>query len=174
MRVRLSTRWFVSVLFILIAVSSFADDTNAPPAVGVTTNENGKLTITTTKGVTYENCKITRAEPDGLSLFHSKGIAKIPFTELPPQFAKRYGYDPKEAYEYSREMAKRRAEFAKEQERAAERRQRELARQSRSSSSSSSSSRSSSRRSSGNERVIILPPGASQGQIDAAREASMW
>jgi len=115
-----------------------AEETNAP-VVGVTTNESGKLTITTTKGVTYENCKIKRAEPDGLSIFHSKGIAKIPFSELPLEFAKRYGYDPKKAYEYAREMAKRRAKFTEKQQHAAERTRRERARQSRSSSSSSRS-----------------------------------
>jgi len=87
-------------------------DTIASPAVGVTTNENGKLTITTTKGVTYENCKIKRAEPDGLTVFYSKGIAKIPFPELPPELAQRHGYDPKKAYEYAREAAKRRAAAA--------------------------------------------------------------
>jgi len=109
------------IVFTSMVTSSRADETNAP-AVGVRTNESGKLTITTTKGITFENCKLTRAEPDGLTLLHSKGIAKLPFSELPPEFAKRYGYDPQKAYQYARDAAEKRAEFASEQQRASQRR----------------------------------------------------
>ncbi|MCF7854907.1 MAG: hypothetical protein K9N51_08920 [Candidatus Pacebacteria bacterium] len=139
MNLILTVQRFVYVLFILLAVTCYGDCTNAP-VTGVTTNENKKLTITTTKGVTYDNCKITRVEPDGISIFHASGIAKVPFTELPSEFAKCYSYDPKQAYEYSREMAQKRAQFSHEQQRAAERRQSETSRSSGSSGSGSSGS----------------------------------
>jgi hypothetical protein len=50
--------------------------------------------ITTLNGTTYIRCKISRVEPDGISVFHSKGISKIPFPDLPEEMQKQYNYDP--------------------------------------------------------------------------------
>lgn len=58
-------------------------------------------TITTTTGMKYERCTITRVEPDGLSILHSRGAAKIAFTQLPSVYATRYGYDPAKATQYT-------------------------------------------------------------------------
>lgn len=111
-----------------LAFTAVAADTNLAPQetsstnAAATTNKTNALTITTTRGVTYKNCKIRRVEPDGISISHSSGIAKIPFGELPREYATQYGYDPQKAGQYARDMAQRRAEFAEEQERAAARR----------------------------------------------------
>ena len=51
-------------------------------------------------GVTYTNAKITRVEPDGITLTHSRGIAKIPFQELSDEIQKAYNYDPAKAASY--------------------------------------------------------------------------
>ncbi len=64
--------------------------------------------ITTTSGVVYENCTLTRVEPDGISVRHVCGVAKIPFPELPPEYAKAYDYDPDKAYVYAEEAARKR------------------------------------------------------------------
>lgn len=66
-----------------------------------------RINITTAVGVVYENCAITRAEPDGISVRHLCGVAKIPFPELPPEYAQAYDYDPDEAREYAEEMARK-------------------------------------------------------------------
>jgi len=97
------------------------EDGHTGSRVGVTTNEQGRLSITTAKGITYQNCRLTRAEPDGLSFTHSKGIAKIPFWELPPAFAKEHGYDPKAARHYSSLQAEKRSRYNQLRERPARR-----------------------------------------------------
>jgi hypothetical protein len=50
-------------------------------------------TITTISGTTYQECKFDKATPDGISFFHSTGVAHIPFTDLDPALAASFGYD---------------------------------------------------------------------------------
>jgi len=78
--------------------------------------------ITTSKGKTYINARITQIEPDGISLIHAGGIAKIPFWELTEDIQKKYGYDPVKATEYHKkslmaQAERRRHEAKAEQER---------------------------------------------------------
>ncbi len=80
-----------------------------------------RITIVTTSGTEYLNCRITRVEPDGISIMHSRGIAKIPFAELPEQFRDQYGYNPEQAAQYSRAAAQHRAAAAAERDEAARR-----------------------------------------------------
>jgi len=47
--------------------------------------------ITTVSGVTYERCRVTNVQPDGISISHSRGVATIPFTDL-PQSIQEMGY----------------------------------------------------------------------------------
>jgi hypothetical protein len=49
----------------------------------------------TTKGQEYKDANVSRVEPDGIVIKFSGGIVKIPFTELPPEIQRKYGYDPK-------------------------------------------------------------------------------
>ncbi len=110
-----------------------AEDTNAPPASAA----DDRPTITTRSGVTYERCKVRRVEPDGLNVFHSKGIAKIPFSELPEEYQKKYGYDAEQAATYSKQKAearrraaaRRQAEWEQQRAAAAKRKASEPAKQ---------------------------------------------
>src|SRR6266404_7227737 len=53
----------------------------------------------------YKNATISRAEPDGIVVMHSAGIVKIPFSELTPEYAKRFGYDPAKAASFTAQQA---------------------------------------------------------------------
>jgi hypothetical protein len=64
-------------------------------------------TIVTTKGEKFKDAKITRAEPDGLVVTHSSGVAKIPFTDLSPDLQKKYHYDAKEAQRFAAETGEK-------------------------------------------------------------------
>ncbi len=61
-----------------------------------------RITIKTTDGKVYEKCKVKRVEPDGIVVFHTGGIGKILFTEMPEDIQKKYGYDPEKAANYQK------------------------------------------------------------------------
>ncbi|WP_035604465.1 hypothetical protein [Haloferula sp. BvORR071] len=65
--------------------------------------------LTTTDGKTYKAVTVTKVEPDGLSISHEEGTAKVPFTKLPEEVRRLHGYDPEKADAYLKE--KRRAEL---------------------------------------------------------------
>lgn len=65
------------VACLLVTASSFAGDS-----------------ITTRKGTTYENIKVTRVDPDGITIRHPGGIVKLFFPELTKEDQDKYGYDP--------------------------------------------------------------------------------
>jgi hypothetical protein len=74
--------------------------------------------ITTEAGITYCKCKIVRVESDGITFFHSKGVAKIPFPDLPKIYSDIYNYDPEQAEKYSLAVAKRQTWFVASQQKA--------------------------------------------------------
>lgn len=49
----------------------------------------------------YKNARITEVEPDGVTITHSVGITKVPYTLLPEGLRKRFHFDPKVAREYT-------------------------------------------------------------------------
>ena len=53
----------------------------------------------------YKNTTITRVEPDGVVITHSAGIVKIPFSELPPEYAQRFSYDKSKGEKFTSEQA---------------------------------------------------------------------
>jgi hypothetical protein len=55
--------------------------------------------ITTLKGETFKKATVTRVEPDGITVTHAAGVAKIPFSDLPKEWQEKYGYDPQKAAE---------------------------------------------------------------------------
>jgi len=78
---------------------------------------DNRVIITTVSGVTYSNCTVRRVEPDGINVFYSKGIAKIPFTDLPESYREKYGYDPEKATAYRQAVTKNQsAAWARQQE----------------------------------------------------------
>lgn len=67
--------------------------------------------LTTTDGKTYAGITVTKVEPDGISITHATGSAKVPFTKLPEELQKKHGYDAEKSEAYLKEQAKRRAEL---------------------------------------------------------------
>jgi hypothetical protein len=65
------------------------------------------LDITTQKGVAYRHCKVTRVDPDGLSVTHSTGVTRIPFEDLPKSLQQQYHYDPSKAAAYRKTIEDR-------------------------------------------------------------------
>lgn len=55
----------------------------------------------------YRDAKVTRAEPDGLTVMHSAGIAKIPFEELSDDLRAKYHYDAAAAQSYGAQQRQR-------------------------------------------------------------------
>lgn len=56
--------------------------------------------ITTLSGKKYQNITVTRVEPNGISISHDEGLAKIPFADLSNEQRTKYGYDPKKAAQF--------------------------------------------------------------------------
>lgn len=57
--------------------------------------------LTTTKGVVYKNVRVRSVEPDGVIYFHTSGVVKILFDELPTEVRKQHGYHPRQAKLYA-------------------------------------------------------------------------
>jgi len=83
----------------------------------------------TSDGKEYKNATVNHVEPDGIVITHSFGILKIPFTELPMDVQKRFGYDAEkiEAERATATAAARAAEEKQAEERRAAERERRVA-----------------------------------------------
>ena len=66
----------------------------------------------TVSGKEYKNVTVSRVEPDGIVIKFSRGIVKIPFTELSPEIQKKYGYGSQAAGAYSAEQNQQQAALA--------------------------------------------------------------
>ncbi len=60
--------------------------------------------ITTLRGQTFRRCEIVRVHPDGVFFTHSRGVAKILFTDLSASWRSSTGYDPAKAAAYQIEI----------------------------------------------------------------------
>jgi hypothetical protein len=69
----------------------------------------GAEDLTTTEGRVYKNVTVRKVEPDGLSISHESGLAKIPFSKLPAEVQKKHGYDPAKGKAYAEEEGKKQA-----------------------------------------------------------------
>lgn len=56
--------------------------------------------ITTLSGKIYEECVVKEVTPVGIKIYHTKGIAKIPFSDLSGRYKRRYNYDPEKERVY--------------------------------------------------------------------------
>ncbi len=67
--------------------------------------------ITTEAGEVYESVTVTKVTPSGIRIFHSTGVAGIPFEDLSKELQEKFGgFDPEEAEAYrSKQNALRRA-----------------------------------------------------------------
>lgn len=66
------------------------------------------VTIETVRGKVYEQCRVLKREPDGVSFAHSRGVAKVLFAEMGEPLRTELGYDAKKADAYERERAESR------------------------------------------------------------------
>ena len=53
--------------------------------------------LETKAGKVYEHAKVRKIEPDGISIIHDAGTAKVPFEGLSPELQIVFGYDPQKA-----------------------------------------------------------------------------
>ena len=65
-------------------------------------------TIETVQGKSYERCKIIKREPDGISFSHSKGMAKVLFSDFSEPMRNALGYDAVKADAYEKDQAESR------------------------------------------------------------------
>jgi hypothetical protein len=70
----------------------------------------------TLDGKEYKNVKVSRVEPDGIVITFSGGIVKLPFTELPGEVQKKYGYDSQAAATYTAEENQKLAALAQQRQ----------------------------------------------------------
>jgi hypothetical protein len=86
------------------------DATNPAPRTGMAAAQaTNRVDITTQDGQVFKNCKITKVEPDGITVFYAQGVVKINFTNLPAEYRTKYGYDQEKAEAYSRMVDEKRA-----------------------------------------------------------------
>jgi hypothetical protein len=105
----------LSTLSMVLSLTMAHAETNGPPSSDP--KPDAWTAITTLNGRTYTNCILRRVDPDGITVRHSKGLAKLLFTELPEEMRGKYGYDPEKAQAYSRHVSEKTAEsWARRQE----------------------------------------------------------
>ena len=100
---------FITVLSAAVAIPSFGF-----AADGDVGDEMDQLK--TTRGREYQKCRVLKVDPDGLTVTHNQGIAKISFTELDKSVQEKYGYEKEKAdkfYKEHEDAAKKRREEAK-------------------------------------------------------------
>lgn len=71
----------------------------------------GAEDLTTTEGRTFQEVTVTKVEPDGLSIRHSSGTAKLPVAALPEEVRRRHDLDPAKAEAYTKEKNRKFAEL---------------------------------------------------------------
>lgn len=72
-------------------------------------DEGEALAIKTIGGQTYSQCQVVHIYPDGVAFRHSRGMAKIQFTDLTPEWRKHFGYDAAKVQAYERMVQEDRA-----------------------------------------------------------------
>ena len=68
----------------------------------------GTNDFVTNDGYIFRHVEIRLAEPDGLTFRHDGGVTKLRFASLPETVRQQYGYDPKAAAKYQRDLAEER------------------------------------------------------------------
>jgi hypothetical protein len=78
------------------------------PRASASTEHRIVESIETLTGRIYKQCRITQVHPDGISMLHASGAAKILFTDLAQEWRDRFGYDPGKAAAYERDLREQR------------------------------------------------------------------
>ena len=71
--------------------------------LGLNASAYEPTTIETLQGKSYVGCKILKRDPDGISFTHSKGMAKVLFSDLSEPMKNALGYDAAKADAYVKE-----------------------------------------------------------------------
>lgn len=96
---------FVLVIITALVTTLSAVDTSKP------------FDLTTRLGEKFQNCRITKVTPEGLTIVHEAGVARVSFSALDEELQKQFHYDPVKAREYAEtEQAKAKAAEAKRAE----------------------------------------------------------
>jgi len=82
----------LSLFFLCLALPSLAEETN--PWLNKVIPQ-----LVLASGKVYETVKITRIEPDAVTISHEAGIMRIPMEALKPEAQEALGYDPEKAAE---------------------------------------------------------------------------
>ena len=61
--------------------------------------------VTTTDGTVYKDIKISETTPIGINFVSSEKACWVDFRDLPPDTAKKYGYDPAKAADFEKALA---------------------------------------------------------------------
>lgn len=88
-----------------------------PPSVQTVQPGTPLGEITTLSGKKYLNATLTRIEPNGISITHDDGLAKVSFADLSEELRKKYGYDPTKAAEFTQTQQAAAAQRAAENKR---------------------------------------------------------
>ena len=83
-----------------------------PDSGGKGLGVGSKITVTLKDGTRYSGAIVTRVDPDGIAIEHTKGIAKVPFADLPEEMRKRFNYDPAKAEEFRKARAPQKEQAA--------------------------------------------------------------
>jgi len=90
--------------------------------------EDEKLAeLVTLDGKLYQGVTIRKVEPDGLSILHAAGTAKVPFEKLSTELREKYGYDETAAAAHRKQLAETQRKQAAAEKAAADKRKKEAA-----------------------------------------------
>jgi hypothetical protein len=92
------------------------DPPTAPPAA---TNALSPDALVTKQGVVYQKFYVERADPAGLTISYvpaggGLGMERVPFSLLPDDWQRRYGYNPEKAAKFDLEQKKAMAQWREE------------------------------------------------------------
>ncbi len=96
-RRRRSPRWLSLLLVLTLGLSLHAEPLAFP-------------TLTTTKGVTYTDVKVSRFDALEVRFSHANGISTVPLADLPPDLQTLFGYDPKNEIQVLKDKQNQRAQ----------------------------------------------------------------
>ncbi len=60
----------------------------------------GATKVVTRNGKSYQNCRVLKVSPDGVTFRHSNGIAKVLFVDMNEAAQEQFGYDPAKTRAY--------------------------------------------------------------------------
>jgi hypothetical protein len=70
--------------------------------------------ITTLSGKSYQNCRVLKTDPDGVTFRHSRGTAKVLYSQMSEGVRDDLGYDAKKEEKYEKDLAAKRERLRKE------------------------------------------------------------